>query len=233
MTAPLSIIIPTLNAERALLRLLPQLVEGLTARLIAELILADGGSQDQTAALAEEAGAVFIPAPKGRGCQLHAGAQAAKGRWFLVLHADSQMPPNWVDAVQTHMQNYPKDAASFALAFNDTSLMAGLTAGWANLRTRLFSLPYGDQGLLIPARLYAQIGGYPEVPLMEDVMIAKKLRGRLRLMPCKITTDAEKYRRYGWIKRGARNLTTLALFKLGRSPERLAARYDPPDHKSS
>ena len=233
MTAPLSIIIPTLNAERSLLRLLPQLFEGLTEGLIAELIFADGGSTDQTLSIAEEAGAKLVSAAKGRGSQLAKGAAEAKGNWLFIVHADSTLPDNWCDTLRDHIEHHPQKAAVFRLAFNDTSLMARITAGWANLRTRFLNLPYGDQGLLIPNALYTKIGGYPDIPLMEDVAIAQNLRGNIRLLDAKITTNADKYQRDGWIKRGTRNLSTLIRYKLGTSPEVLAKSYNRTNHKSS
>ena len=232
MTAPLSIIIPTLNAQSGLKTLLPQLMDGLTTGLIAEVIFADGGSTDATLAIAEDVGAKLIKAPKGRGTQLAAGCKAAKGAWLLVLHADSGLPSTWTDTVQTQMERAPDRAAAFRLALRSNHPMARITAGWANLRTNTFSLPYGDQGLLIPARLYNKIGGYPEIPLMEDVALAKALKGRIDLMPATVTSDASKYERDGWLRRGTRNLLTLIRYKLGASPQQLLKSYDRPNHKS-
>lgn len=233
MTAPLSIIIPTLNAEKPLLRLLPQLYGGLTEGLIAELIFADGGSTDQTMAIAEDAGAQFIKTPQGRGTQLRDGCAAAKGRWLLILHADSRLPQGWEEIIADHMANHPKEAAVFRLKFDDSSIMAKVTARWANLRSRLFKLPYGDQGLLIPSALYHKRGGYDAIPLMEDVAMAKKLRGHVRLLDDPITTSAAKYRSQGWLRRGARNLVTLMRYKLGTNPDDLARSYHQTHHKSS
>ncbi len=233
MIAPLSIIIPTLNAEKPLVRLLPQLFDGLTEGLIAELIFADGGSTDNTAAIAEDAGAEFITVGRGRGNQLHEACKDAKGRWFLILHADSQLPDNWTETLKDHMDAHPKEAAVFRLKFNDNAFMAGVTAGWANLRTRAFNLPYGDQGLLIPSGLYHKVGGYDPIPLMEDVAIAKKLNGQIRLLNAEITTGADKYQRDGWLRRGTRNLMTLTRYKLGSHPDDLASGYDQGHHTSS
>ncbi len=232
MHAPLSIIIPTLNAEKPLLRLLPQLMEGLTEGLIGELILADGGSDDATPAIAEDAGARLVTSTKGRGTQLAAGGDAAKGTWLLFLHADSRLPDGWTTYLADHMSQHPTDAAAFQLAFDDPGMPAKITAGWANLRSKRLALPYGDQGLLIPSTLYRKIGGFDPIPLMEDVAIARKLRGHLRILPAQITTSAEKYKTQGWLKRGAHNLTTLVMYKLGRSPDALARRYDAPHHRS-
>ncbi len=232
MTAPLSIVIPTLNAEVPLRTLLPQLVDGLMSGLITEVIFADGGSTDATAQIAEETGANVVTTPKGRGVQLKAGAEAAKGSWLFFLHADSSLPADWVATVEAHMNTKPDRAAAFRLAFDDAAIMAKVTATWANMRSRYVQLPYGDQGLLIPAPLYRKIGGFDAVPLMEDVAIAKRLKGRIDLLPTAITTSADKYRRDGWIKRGTRNLHTLFKYKMGHAPEKLIETYDRKDHSS-
>ena len=233
MSAPLSIIIPTLQAEKPLIRLLPQIFDGLSAGLIAEVIFADGGSTDATERIADEVGALFVSAPRGRGQQLVAGADAAKGQWLLFLHADSLLPKNWTELVHDHMHDQSQHAAAFSLAFDDRAVMANITASWANFRSRRFQLPYGDQGLLIPASLYRKVGGFDPIPLMEDVAIAKKLKGRIRILPGKITTSAERYRKEGWINRGARNLWTLLRYHLGVSPQRLINTYEKLDQKQS
>ncbi len=232
MSAPVSIVIPTLNAQDTLLRILPQLVDGLMAGLIGEVIFADGGSTDQTHAIAEEAGAVIVSARKGRGTQMRAGGNAAKGTWIFFVHADTQLPTDWVSQFEAHITASPDRAAVFRLSFDARGPMARITAGWANLRTRIFDLPYGDQGLLIHGPLYRKIGGYDDIPLMEDVAIAKQLKGRITVLPSAVRTDAKKYERDGWVRRGWRNLTTLVLYKLGKTPEALVARYDRAHHKN-
>jgi len=232
MAAPLSIIIPTLNAEKPLLKLLPQLAEALTTGLIAEVIFADGGSTDATEAIAEETGAVFIPSAPGRGTQLNRGCAEAKGDWYLVIHADSQLPIGWAQMVADHLSEHRKLAACFRLKFDVSSYKARFTAFFANNRTRLFDLPYGDQGLLISSMLYQNIDGYPQIPLMEDVEIARRLKGKLRVLEGAITTSAHRYERDGWMKRGILNLKMLALYKMGRSPEALSKSYNRPNHKS-
>ena len=99
-------------------------------------------------------------------------------------------------------------------------------AGWANLRSQVFGLPYGDQALLISRRLYGQLGGYDDIPLMEDVALARRLkRKRLVRLDAVATTSADKYRKQGWLRRGRRNLLTLLRYFLGAKPETLAASY--------
>ena len=223
--APLSIVIPTLNAEAGLPGCLAGLTEGLSEGLIRELIVSDGGSRDATPRIAEQAGAEGITGPASRGGQLRRGVAAAQGDWLLILHADSQLPPGWTEAALHHMATAPDKAGYFRLGFRATGLAPRLVAGWANLRSQLFGLPYGDQGLLIPRGLYDQIGGYRDIALMEDVTMARSLRGRLCALPLTLTTSAIRYQREGWLRRGGRNLGTLGRFLLGTPPEKLVHRY--------
>ena len=226
MTAPLSVVIPTLDAADRIGPCLGALSEGLMSGLIHELIIADGGSEDGIAELADALGARLVTAPRGRGRQLAAGARAAHGDWFLFLHADTVLPPGWVEAVRAHIDAGPQRAGYFALRFDTPGPMARLVAGWANLRAALFALPYGDQGLLVSRLLYRQSGGYPEIPLMEDVALVRRIgQRRLTRLRATATTSAARYAAEGWLRRGWRNLTTLALYFLGVDPERLARRY--------
>ncbi len=117
-------------------------------------------------------------------------------------------------------------AAVFRLRFDSAGVPGRLVAGWANLRTRLFGLPYGDQCLLIPRVLYDTVGGFPDIPLMEDVAMARALRGRIDLLPAHAITDASRYQGEGWMRRGGRNLWTLARYFAGVSPERLVRGYE-------
>ena len=221
----ISVVIPTLNAERSLGPCLAALGEAVLEPMLAEVIFADGGSADDTREIAEAVGARFVEAPRGRGPQLRAGAEAARGEWLLFLHADTVLPAGWVAAAQRHIASGPAAAGWFRLGFDQPGLTPKFVAGWANLRSRL-GLPYGDQGLLIHRSLYREAGGYPDVPLMEDVSLARALgRSRLARIEATAVTSAEKYRRNGWLRQGARNLATLARYGLGASPEALARSY--------
>lgn len=226
MRAPVSVVIPTLNAESALVETLSALFEGVQAGLIRELIVVDGGSTDGTVALAAEAGAEVLRTEPSRGGQLRTGCAAARGEWLLVLHADTVLHEGWSDPVAAHLCG--KQAACFRLKFDDTSLMARLTASWANLRTRLFGLPFGDQGLLIPRDLYQWCGGYPDQPLMEDLALARALKRRITLLDCAAITSSARYRDQGWLRRGARNLWLQARYFAGAPPEQLAKDYKRP-----
>ncbi len=153
-----------------------------------------------------------------------AGSPARAGDWLLVLHADTVLSRGWTEAVRAHLET-PEQAGWFRLAFDQQGPAAWAVAGWANLRSRLLGLPYGDQGLLVHRDLYAAVGGYPDQPLMEDVALARRLRGRLSALDAVAVTSAAKYRRQGWLRRGGRNLWTLLRYAAGTPPERLAAAY--------
>lgn len=227
MSAPISIVIPTLNAAPVLADTLAPLVAGVAEGLVRELVVSDGGSSDDTLEIAEATGARIVTGPPGRGGQLARGADAAAGEWLLFLHADTHLGLDWTLAAGDHLAR-PDAAGYFRLAFRAAGAAPRLVAGWANMRSRALGLPYGDQGLLIARALYDRVGGYPDIPLMEDVALARALRGRLVALPATAHTSAERYEREGWLRRGTRNLTTLALFLAGRDPARLVRRYAGP-----
>ncbi len=222
MRAPITVIIPTLNAAQSLPGCAAALFEGLNAGLIRSLIVTDGGSTDDTAAVAEELGAIYLSGEASRGAQIARGVAEAGSDWLLILHADTQLQQGWTDAVAGHLgQDAP---AHFTLGFDQTGAGARWTAGWANLRSRLFNLPYGDQGLLIRADMLEQVGGYPEIPLMEDVALARRLP-RITRLPIIARTSAERYVREGWLRRGTRNLILLSRYLAGADPHDLAQSY--------
>ena len=232
MRAPVSVIIPTLNAADGLPATLGSLGEGLEAGLIRELIIADGGSQDATRTIAEAAGADWLTGPAGRGVQIAQGIAAAKGAWLLVLHADTVLEAGWSRPVLSHIANAPDKAGYGRLAFAARGFAPRFVAGWANLRARFLGLPYGDQALLISAELLANTGGYPSLPLMEDVALARALKGKLVPLGLTALTDARKYEKSGWMRRGSRNLWLLLRYFLGADPAALARLYQRSDRSS-
>lgn len=210
----ISVVIPTLDAAATLPRCLDSLASAQASGFVEEVIVADGGSADGTIALAEAAGARIARAERGRGPQLAAGANAARGDWLLFLHADTALEAEWEQAAaQFAAQSHGTCAAYFRFALDDSGTAARRLERLVAWRCRWFALPYGDQGLLIPWSLYELIGGYRPLPLMEDVDLARRLgRRRLAALQCRAFTSAERFRREGYLRRPARNLTILALF---------------------
>lgn len=222
--APLSIVIPTLNAASALPATLDALLEGVWEALVRQVVISDAGSEDETSRIAEAAGAEWIVGAPGRGGQIARGVEATQTPWVLILHADTVLDEGWTEAVREAL-SMPQVAHHFALAFDARGVMPGLVAGWANWRARKLGLPYGDQGLLIHRDLLDAVGGVPALPLMEDVALARALKGRHRQMAVRALTSAAKYQREGWLRRGARNLTLLARYFAGADPAVLARAY--------
>ncbi len=227
----ISVVIPTLNAEPGLAATLAALVPAAVDGLVREVIIIDGGSEDRTAAIAEEAGADFVVRTGGRGYQLAVGAHRAKFPWLLFLHADTVLEGGWEREVSTFMHavdsgGWPAAAAAFRFGLDDTGISPRLLERVVALRCRLFRLPYGDQGLLIPKSLYRDIGGFNPLPVMEDVDFFRRLkRRRVAMLQARAVTDARKFRKRGYLRRSARNLSCLTLYFLGMSTGRIDRLY--------
>jgi rSAM/selenodomain-associated transferase 2 len=226
MPAPISVIIPTLNAAHQLGATCDALLPGVTDGLVAELVISDGGSSDQTREAARELGAVWVEGPKGRGAQIKRGIAAASSDWVLILHADTHLSDSWPIAARRHLHSAPEDAGWFQLRFRAKGLAPRVIAQGANLRSQLFGLPYGDQGFLVARSVLDNLGGYPNLPLMEDVALAHAFKGRLRRLDACALTSAQRYQRDGWARRSLANLGTLARYLAGADPADLIKRYE-------
>lgn len=228
----LTVVVPALNEAAALPALLAALRTGLRG-VPHEVVIADGGSTDATAAAAPAAGARVVAAPRGRGRQLAAGAEAAAGDALWFLHADARPDAPLLAEVaglaQAHGAGRPLTAAyAGRLAIDAPGLAYRALAAGANLRTRLARLPYGDQGLLLSRAHYRAAGGYPPWPLMEDVALARALRAAgvpVRLLGGRVSVSARRWERDGVVRRTVGNLGLLARFLAGADPEALARRY--------
>ena len=224
MRAPISIVIPTLNSQNTILKTLASLFEGIEAGIVRELIVVDGGSTDETREIVEECGGKFISSAASRGYQLKKGVNLAKGDFIFVLHSDSMLEPGWSKIVKKYLN---KDAGHYCkLAFDIIHPLASMTSTWANARSLIFNLPYGDQGLLISRTLLMKNGSYSPIPIMEDVELALRFKGKLSCMPIVITTSSRKYRKNGWLRQGSKNIVRLLRFLLGADPNNLSDDYE-------
>ena len=199
-----------------------------SAPRVREIIIADGGSVDQTIALAEAAKARVVTAPRGRGSQLAAGGAVAAGAWLLFLHADCRPAPGWPEAVAAFLETPSAQgrAGYFDFALDDTASAARRLERIVAWRCRVLALPYGDQGLLISRALYDAVGGFARLPLMEDVDLVRRLsRRRLARIGVRCVASARRYRREGYWRRPLRNLFCLSLYFAGMPPERIARLY--------
>ena len=222
----ISVIIPTLNAARHLPATFLSIFDAAVDGFVSEVIVSDGGSEDATLTIAEDSGATVITGERGRGQQLRAGAAAAKKPWLLFLHADTALERGWVEEAGAFIRKGQDTAAAFRFRLADNGFQPRLLETAVAARCKLFALPYGDQGLLIPRKLYDAVGGFAAIPLMEDVDLARKLgRRRIAMLKTAAVTSAERFRREGYVRRSLSNLSCLLSYYRGVPPERLAERY--------
>ena len=223
MRAKISIVIPTLNSQKTIKKTFVSLLEGIEAGLIRELIVVDGGSTDETKEIVVGYGGKFISCKESRGLQICIGVKLAQGDFIFILHSDSVLQADWSKKISKFLN---REVGYYCkLSFDSKHPLAYLTSNWANARSRIFNLPYGDQGLLLARQLLIENGNYSSIPVMEDVDLALRLKGKLFGMPIAITTSPEKYQKVGWLRQGGRNIFRLVRFLLGADPTSLKDNY--------
>ena len=223
-SAVIGVVIPALDEEESLPRLLGDL-SGLALENI--VVVVDGGSVDGTVAAARAGGALVVRSRMGRGPQLNAGAALLSTPWLLFLHADSRLGGEALRAVEEHVRGGRREAAHFGLLISHPGFHYRLIEGGQRLRERLSGLVYGDQGLLIRRDHFLAVGPYPDEPIMEDVILNRRLRGEggLVRLPASVSTSARRYEEEGRVRGWLRNVGLMSRFLAGGSPKDLAARY--------
>lgn len=222
----LSIVMPIWREAGLSSRLLP-LLAGMAPE--DELILVDAGSGSLQGLPADRRIRTLAAAPKGRGYQLIAGAELAQGEVLLFLHADTRLPPEGLQRLRQLLHNRPGLAGgAFDLAIDSPRAIFRLIETVASWRSRLTRLPYGDQALFLRREAYWQIGGFPAVPLMEDVGIGQRLRRaglKLGFVSRRVQTSARRWESEGVWRCTLRNWTLLLAYYRGVAPEKLAEFY--------
>ena len=222
----LTVIIPNLNQADALSALTAQLCQR-EAKTDVKIILSDGGSKDASLDVALRAGARIVSGCCGRGHQLRRAVRLAETEWLLFLHADSELDEAWLSQVKKFIQGHPKKAGYFDMRFKATGFAPRFCEFAVGLRSFFLGLPYGDQGLLISRAHYEEVGGYLPLPLFEDVDLIRKIgRGRLKAVKSPLWTDASKYERDGYFRRGWRNIKLARRYYKGADPVDLSRIYN-------
>jgi rSAM/selenodomain-associated transferase 2 len=190
-----------------------------------EVLVVDGASSDGTSDVARAAGARVVQGPPSRGLQLDLGARAARGEWLVFLHADTRLEPGWREALG-EVGAAPGGAFRFAIDSERPSYRLIEIA--VAMRCRALGLPYGDQAIFATRSAYALCGGFPPLPIMEDVAFVRRLRGLgpLALLRPRAITHPRRWERLGVVRASARNLWLMARYATGTPPERLARAYD-------
>ncbi len=220
----ISIIIPVLNEAREI----PLALARIPSEPFYETIVVDGGSNDRTAELAAFWGAKVLSSPRGRARQMNTGAQAAMGEYLLFLHADTRLPEGFADQVCQILSRPEISAGAFQLQF-DPPLFGLRIIGWlANWRSRFFQLPYGDQAIFLRAERFRALGGFSDIPIMEDLDLIRRLgrQGRIAIAPLPVLTSSRRWKNSGIWRTTLKNQVALAAYGVGFSPDRLARWYN-------
>ena len=233
MAMPISVIIPTLNEERTIMATLAH-----TASLgFDELIVVDGGSTDETPALVEsfrlrtQSSALspvqWVTVPCGRARQMNEGAKVSRGEILLFLHADAQLPDDAKTMIDTTLADQRMVGGRFDVRFDRPSMWGTIISRMMNWRSRLSSIATGDQALFVRRPIFEQMGGFADMPLMEDIEFSRRLKrkGATAALTATVTTSFRRWERDGPLPTILLMWTLRFLYWIGISPSHLAKWY--------
>lgn len=227
-SSTISVIIPTLNEEKTI----GQTLSSLPVTEIHEVIMVDGGSTDQTTLIAEvfcaEASHVrIITAPTGRARQMNEGAKASRGDVLLFLHADTLLPADAHLMIEAALTDPAVVGGRFDVIFDSRSVSATMISTLMNRRSRLSGIATGDQALFVRRRVYEQLGGFADIPLMEDVEFSRRLKrtGRMAALHQKVTTSFRRWEQQGPLRTILLMWILRFLYWAGVNPMRLSGWY--------
>lgn len=226
----ISIIIPALNEAENIKQAIPAVsyANAITQPSInIEVIVVDGGSQDDTVAIAQSLGVKVISSPPGRAVQMNAGAALASGEVLLFLHADTRLPVGFDGLIRTALQQPGVVAGAFALRIDAELAGLRLIEKGVYWRSRFFQMPYGDQAIFMTKDLFQQVGGFPELPIMEDFELMRRLKriGEITILNVAVITSARRWLQRGVIKTTLINQVVIIAYLLGVAPAQLRNWY--------
>lgn len=222
MEHSISVIIPTLNEAWNLETTLNSI--GSDAL---EVIVSDGGSHDKTTEVAGKWGAKTLQGRAGKATQMNTAASSAQGDILLFLHGDTKLPSGYSRAITDILSRPKVVGGAFRLGINGDGLGLRLIEIGANIRSVLFSTPYGDQAIFIKRDLFLEIGGYTDIPIMEDFDLIRRLRqhGNVKTAKESVCTSNRRWSKHGVLKTTAWNWIIVGAWSLGVNPIRLATWY--------
>jgi rSAM/selenodomain-associated transferase 2 len=194
-----------------------------------EILVCDGGPGFSTLGVVDDPAVVRVESPAGRGRQMNAGAAVASGEVLLFLHADTRLPSGWPDAIRRGLSG-PAVAGAFRLAIDSPRPSLRLVAWAANWRTRIERIPYGDQGQFVRAEVFREVGGFPDIAIMEDVELFRTVRRlglSVTILEEFVRTSPRRWEREGVLKRTLTNWWLRIRHRCGTPAETLARHYRP------
>ncbi len=227
----ISIIIPTLNEAEGIEATLATAERGFNV----EIIVADGQSKDGTEQIARSRGAIVLATPIGRASQMNAGAALATGDILLFLHADTRLPSGFDVLIRQALAQPSNVGGAFELSIDALSPSLRRIERLANWRSRRLHLPYGDQGIFMRADVFWELGGFPDLAIMEDFEMARRLRrrGNIAIVPEPVITSARRWVALGVGRTTLINQMVIAAYYLGVPPARIARWYRRKGHHDS
>jgi rSAM/selenodomain-associated transferase 2 len=221
----LSIIIPVLDEAAGIAEALAALAH--FRERGAEVIVVDGGSRDGTPDAARPLADLVITAPRGRGSQMNAGAAAAQGGMLLFLHADTRLPPGADRRVLDVLGRARRAWGRFDVTIAGRSPSLPVVAAMMNWRSRVTGIATGDQAMFMTRSAFAKAGGFPDIPLMEDIVMSRRLKTITppACLRARVTTSGRRWDRDGVVRTIFMMWRLRLAFFLGAQPDRLARRY--------
>ncbi len=222
-----SVIIPVFREGAAILRTLADL-ERIGFGESDEKIVVDGDDQGGTLRMIRDERVIRVTAPKGRGSQMNAGARAARGEVLLFLHADTRLPAGGRGAIRSALGRGDAAGGAFDLGIDSPRPVYRLIEQVASIRSRITRIPYGDQALFLRADFFRRVGGFREIPIMEDVDLMRRVKGRgatITILKDRVMTSPRRWEREGVVYATLRNWFLMARYLAGDDPRRLARHY--------
>ncbi|WP_272913410.1 TIGR04283 family arsenosugar biosynthesis glycosyltransferase [Desulfomonile tiedjei] len=219
-------IIPTLNEAEYL----PRTLERLANKEDLDIIVADGGSTDGTREIARSFTVTFMECPKGRALQMNSAVRSASGTVLLFLHADTLLPDNWEKEVCNVLSHNTVCGGAFSLRIRGNGIGLRIVEALADFRSKAFSLPYGDQAIFVKREIFDDLGGFAEIPIMEDFEFMRRLRmrGKIRILPDSVITSGRRWEKLGVLQTTMINQMMIMGYYLGVAPESLEKFYRKP-----
>lgn len=226
-TLPFSFIIPVLHEAEGINNAIEALYQQLSDEVF-EVIVVDGDRQGSTIQALQRSDVIALTSPPGRGTQLNTGAEAARGESLIFLHADTTLPPNALQEVRAILSDGRYVAGAFTLRFDSRHWGMRLINTTAPWRTQLTRYPYGDQAIFMTKTYFDQLGGYAEIPIMEDLDLVRRIKkrgDRICISKAKVLTSARRWEQEGIIYSSLRTWTLATLYCFGVPAEKLAHYY--------